>query len=73
VCKLRARKQWNLPSIPGRGKISFSSPTQSPTQRVQATLSPGIKRPGIEADDSHTNSGDTKNAYIKPQLLHTPS
>jgi hypothetical protein len=37
--------------------------SQLPTQRVPGHLSPGIKRPGHEADHSPPFSADVKNAW----------
>jgi hypothetical protein len=59
-------------SSPDRGKIfllySSSSPvlrlTQLPIQWVQGDLSPGIKRPGREADHSLRTGVEVKNTWI---------
>jgi hypothetical protein len=56
-------------SIPGRGKISLFSiksrpalgPIQPPIQWVQGALSPGIKRPGRQADRSPSSSNEVNN------------
>jgi hypothetical protein len=42
-------------SITGRGNSSFTlalGPTQPPIQRVPGAISPGLKGPGCEADQS---------------------
>jgi hypothetical protein len=38
-------------------------PTQPPMQWVQGVLSPGVKRPGREADHSPPSSAEVKNAW----------
>jgi hypothetical protein len=56
-------------SIPGRGKIfsllysvqTGSGPTQPPIQWAPEDLSPGVKRPGHEADYSLPSSAEIKN------------
>jgi hypothetical protein len=68
-------------SIPGRGMIFLFSiasipglrPTQPPTQLVPGTLSPGVKRPGREADHLPPSSVDVKNGGAVPPLPHTSS
>jgi hypothetical protein len=61
-------EDWD--SIPGRGKRILSSPrrqrtcrgpTKPPIQRIQRALSPGVKRPGPEADYSPPSSAEVKN------------
>jgi hypothetical protein len=59
-------------SIPSRGWEFFSSPprpdqlwgtsSQPPIQWVAKSLSPGLKRPGREADNSSPSSAEVKNA-----------
>jgi len=48
--------------------------TQSPTQWVMGVLSPGVKWPGYEADNSPPSSAEVKNAliytYTPPIRLH---
>jgi hypothetical protein len=63
----------------GRSSILYSTesrpalgPTQPPNQWVPAPLSPGVKRPGREADHSPPSS-DVKNGGALPPLLHTSS
>jgi hypothetical protein len=59
-------------SSPGGGKnfhFSASSrpglgPTQPPIHRVRETLSPKVKRPGLEADDSLPTSDEVKKMWI---------
>jgi hypothetical protein len=57
-------------SIPVRGKKFFSTPqpleptlgpSQPPIQWVLGPISPGIKRPGREADHSPPSSAEVKN------------
>jgi hypothetical protein len=48
-------------------------PTQPPIQWVPATLSPGAKRPGREADHSPPSSAEVKNAWNYTSTPHTPS
>jgi hypothetical protein len=48
-------------------------PTQPPIRRVPATLSPGLKRPGREADHSPPTSAEAKNSGAIPVLPHTSS
>jgi hypothetical protein len=65
-------------SIPGRGKFSLFSivsrlalgPTQPPIQWVLGTLSPGVKRPGRQADHSPPSSAKVKNGGATPPLPH---
>jgi hypothetical protein len=49
-------------------------PTQPPIQWVPAVLSPGVKRPGCEADHSPPSSVEVKNAWsytsISPIRFH---
>jgi hypothetical protein len=68
-------------SSPGRVKnwlFSTSSrsalgPTQPPIQRIPGAISPGVKRPGREAEHSlHVVSRSRKRGSIHP-LPHTPS
>jgi hypothetical protein len=79
---LRAGRPRGRISNPGGGKhfhFSMSSrpalgPTQPPIQWVQRTLSPGVKRPGCEADHLPPTSAEVKKmwVYIHP-LPHTSS
>jgi hypothetical protein len=43
-------------------------PTQSPIQWVQGVISPGVKRPGCEADHSPPSSIRDKNGGVIPPL-----
>jgi hypothetical protein len=69
--------EWRV-SIPGRGKISLffivSKPvlrlTQPPTQWVLLVLSPGVKRPGCEADQLPLSSDEVKNGGAIYPLPH---
>jgi len=49
-------------------------PTQAPIQWVTGSLSLEVKRPGREADHSHTSSAEVKNAFsytsTPPVRLH---
>jgi hypothetical protein len=46
-------------------------PTQPPIQRVPRALSPGVKRPGREADHSPPTSAEVKKCEsIHPLRLH---
>jgi len=57
--------------LPVAGKFSFSTtaskpalgPTQSPTQWLRWTLTPGVKWPGCEADHAHPSGAGVKNAW----------
>jgi hypothetical protein len=67
-------------SVSGRCKRLFSTPknpalepTQPPIQQVLAAVSPGIKRPGREADQSPPSSAKVKNSGAIPPLRHTYS
>jgi hypothetical protein len=53
--------------------ISALSPTQPPIQLVPGPLSPGVKRPGREADHSPPSSAKDKNDGAIPPLLHMSS
>jgi hypothetical protein len=44
-------------------------PTRPPSQRVPGTLSPGVKRPGHEADHSLPFSAKVKNAWSYTSVL----
>jgi hypothetical protein len=67
--RLRAGRPRGRSSSPGRGKIFLLStssrpvlgPTQPPIQLVPGALSPGVKRPGCEADHSPPTSVGVKN------------
>jgi hypothetical protein len=48
-------------------------PTEAPIQWVPGVLSPGIKRPGREAEHSSQCSADVKNGGAIPPLPHTSS
>jgi hypothetical protein len=69
---LRAGRQMGRSSSPGRVKNFLSStsskpalgPTQHPIQWVPGVLSPGLKRPGREADHSPPTSAEVKNTWI---------
>jgi hypothetical protein len=64
--------------IPGGDFIYFSAfrpplgPTQLPIQWVPGSISPGVKRPWLEADHS-PSSADVKNGASVPPLPHTSS
>jgi hypothetical protein len=68
---LRARWPKDPCSSPSRSKI-FSSPRRprrlwvapSLLKRLLGTLSPGVKRPGSEADDFRPTSAEVKNTWI---------
>jgi hypothetical protein len=68
-------------SIPGRSTFFFFTTafrpalgsTQPPNQRVPVVLSPGVKRPGREADHSPPSSAEEKNAATIPPITHTAS
>jgi hypothetical protein len=69
-------------SIPGRGKIFFSTlqrldrlwaPTQPPVQWTLEALSPGVRRLGREADQSHSSNVKADNGGAIPPLPHTSS
>jgi hypothetical protein len=59
-------------SIPGKGKIVLFSiafrpalrPTQPPIQRVPVVISPGLKRPGHEAQHFHPSIAEVKKVGI---------
>jgi hypothetical protein len=59
-----------LVSAPNRPALE---PTQPPIQRELAALSPGVKRPGREADQSPPSSAEVKNGGAIPSLPHTCS
>jgi hypothetical protein len=64
---------WN--SIPGKGKIFFSTPSMQalgPTQPPMQWV-PGVKRPGHEADHSSPCTAEVKNGGAIRPLLHTSS
>jgi hypothetical protein len=69
---LRAGRQRGRSSSPGRVKnflFSTSSrpvpgSTQPPIQWVPGALSPGVKRPGREADHSPPTTAEVKNTWI---------
>jgi hypothetical protein len=48
-------------------------PTQLPIQWVPGTLSPEVKRPGREADNSPAFSAEVKNGGDTLPFPHTPS
>jgi hypothetical protein len=66
-------------SNPGRGKIFMFStasrpamgPTQPPIQWVPGTISPGLKRPKREGDNSPPSSAEVKNDAATTPLPHT--
>jgi hypothetical protein len=68
-------------SIPGKGNILLftvaSIPAQGPTQPsiqwVRGIISPGVKRPGREADYSPPSSAEVKNCGAIPPLPHVSS
>jgi hypothetical protein len=68
-------------SIPGKGKIFLFStasrlalgPTQPPIQWVQGALSPGLKRPGRESDQSPQSSAEIMNDGAIRPLPHMSS
>jgi hypothetical protein len=62
-------------SIPGRGKISFSSgrPTHPSIQWVPGAISLRVYRPGREADHSLPSSAEVKNSGVIPPLPRTTS
>jgi hypothetical protein len=41
----------------------FVGPTQSPVQWVPGAISPGVKRPWLEAEHSHPANAEFKNAW----------
>jgi len=49
----------------------FLGPTQPPIQRVPGALSPGVKRPGHESDQSPPFSFKVKNAWSYTSTPHT--
>jgi hypothetical protein len=69
---LRAGRPRGRSSSPGRVKNFLSStssrpalgPTQPHIQLVPGALSPGVKRPGREADHSPPTSAEVKNTWI---------
>jgi hypothetical protein len=77
---LRAGRPRGRSSSPGRGKIFLFStlsrpvlgPTQPLIQWVLGALSPGVKRPGCEANHSPLMPKSRKRGSIHP-LPHTPS
>jgi hypothetical protein len=48
-------------------------PTQPPIQWVPGALSPGVKRPGREADHSLPASAEVKKMWISTSTPPTPS
>jgi hypothetical protein len=78
---LRAGRSRGRSSSPGRVKIFISSTssrpalgsTQPPIQWVPDALSPGIKRPGREADHFPPASAEIKKMWIYTSTPHTPS
>jgi hypothetical protein len=44
--------------------LVLSSPTQPPIQWIPGTLSPGVKRPGREADHSPPTIAEVQNTWI---------
>jgi hypothetical protein len=71
-----------LGSIPSRGMTLFSpplaskpalGPTLPPIQWGPEAISPGVKRPGREADCSPPSSAKVKNGGAIPSLPHTSS
>jgi hypothetical protein len=68
-------------SILGKGEIFLFSTAsraaqgsaQPPIQWVSGAVSPGVKRPGREADNSPPSSADVKNCGAIPPLHHTHS
>jgi hypothetical protein len=65
-----------LLSSPHRPELYFG-PTQPPIQRLPGALSPGIKRPGSEADHSPPTTAEVKNtrintAAVLPSFVHLP-
>jgi hypothetical protein len=69
---LRAGKPRGRSSSPGGGKDFLFSmpfrpalgPTQHPIQWVPGAFSPGVERPGREADHSPSTSGEVKRMWI---------
>jgi hypothetical protein len=65
----------------GKGKIflfsTTSRPNLGPTQRlipwVSGAISPEVKGPGREADNSPPSSAEVRNVGAIPPLPHTPS
>jgi hypothetical protein len=68
-------------SVPDRGEIILFSiasrptfgPTQPPIKWIPGAPSPGVKRPGREADHSPPSSAKVKNGEAILPLLHTTS
>jgi hypothetical protein len=67
-------------SIPSRDKGIFFyytaskqalGPTQTPIQWIRETITPGIKQPGREADQSPPSSAQVKNGGAIPALPRT--
>jgi hypothetical protein len=58
------------PHRPDRRALGF---TQPPIKWIPGALSPGIKRPGREADHSQTASADVKKTWIYMSTPPTPS
>jgi hypothetical protein len=66
-------------SIPGMARL-FSThsrpalgPTQPPIEWIPGAISPGVKRPGSEADHSSPSSAEVKNGGAIPPLPHMSS
>jgi hypothetical protein len=72
--RLRAgRQEWGFDSQQGHEMFLFSIPSrlalrsnQPPIQWVLGTLSPGVKRPGREADHSPPSSAEVNGGVILP-------
>jgi hypothetical protein len=63
-------------SVPGRGKEFVSSrqrPDRPPVQWVRGALTPGVKRPGREANHSPPSSTEVKNGGVTPPLPNMSS
>jgi hypothetical protein len=65
-------------SIPGKGKIFIFStasksalgPTQPPLQWVPGAIFPGVKRPGLQADNLPSSRAEVKNVGAIHPLPH---
>jgi hypothetical protein len=71
---------WGFDSRRGLGIFLFSTasrpalgPTQPPIHWVPGALSPGIKRPGREADHSPPSSAEVKNVWRYTSTPNTSS
>jgi hypothetical protein len=51
----------------------FSTASRPALRSTQPPLSPGVKRPGREADHSPPSSAEVKNSGVVPPLPHTTS